>query len=554
MPSIPRRSFVQAVAATTGAFTISPWARAEQSAAGELPPDELRYRGFRYSDKLYEVYCYNDYYYQNSFIKMPRDTAPLPEFEAARDVLPAPYWKGNEIAIDCWWKTWELAFRNLKQPTVESGFPANYVDTAFNDAIFMWDTAFILMFGRYGRRAFDFLRTLDNFYAKQHYDGFICREIGQQLGDDRFTRFDPTSTGPNVMGWTEWEYFLNYGDVNRLSRVFPVLIAYHQWLRTYRTWQDGSYYSSGWGCGMDNQPRLPGEADMFGQRLHEQFSHGHMTWVDACLQQILSAKILLQMGEQLGRLPEIADMQQEVELLSNYVNERLWSEEEGFYFDRYRDGTLNGVKSIGAYWALLADAAAPDRVERLVAHLENPQEFARPHRVPTLSADHPQYEAKDGGYWKGAVWPPTNYMVLRGLTRVGRDQLAHEIALNHLANVHQVFHETGTVWENYAPESASPGAARKDFVGWGGLPPTAVMLEYAFGLRPEVPTGKLVWDVRLTAEHGVDRYPFGNEGLVSLRCAARQDASQEPRIEAKANCPLVIEVLWEGGRREIALN
>jgi hypothetical protein len=36
----------------------------------------------------------------------------------------------------------------------------------------MWDSAFILLFARYGSRAFDFQRTLDNFYAKQHPDGY----------------------------------------------------------------------------------------------------------------------------------------------------------------------------------------------------------------------------------------------------------------------------------------------------------------------------------------------------------------------------------------------
>ena len=134
---------------------------------------------------------------------------------------------------------------------------ARFIDPAFNDCIFMWDSCFMTLFGRYGARAFPFVRTLDNFYAKQHPDGFICREIGRALGDDRFPRFDPSSTGPNVMAWAEWEHYRNFGDRDRLARVFPVLRAYHQWLRAYRTWPDGSYWSTGWGCGMDNQPRLP---------------------------------------------------------------------------------------------------------------------------------------------------------------------------------------------------------------------------------------------------------------------------------------------------------
>lgn len=67
-----------------------------------------------------------------------------------------------------WWQ----AFRNIKPAGRESGFVANFIDTAFNDCLFMWDSAFILLFARYGSRAFDFQRTLDNFYAKQHPDGY----------------------------------------------------------------------------------------------------------------------------------------------------------------------------------------------------------------------------------------------------------------------------------------------------------------------------------------------------------------------------------------------
>jgi hypothetical protein len=31
----------------------------------------------------------------------------------------------------------------------------------------------------------------------------------------------------------------------RLRKVFPVLLAYHKWLRKNRSWPDGSYFSCG---------------------------------------------------------------------------------------------------------------------------------------------------------------------------------------------------------------------------------------------------------------------------------------------------------------------
>ena len=141
-------------------------------------------------------------------------------------------------------------------------------------------------------------------------------------------------------------------------------------------------------------------------------------------------------------------------------------------------------------------------------------------------------------------------MVLRGLTEVGRDALAHEIGRNHLDNVVEVFEKTGTVYENYAPESAAPGApAKPDFVGWTGLPPIAVLLEYVFGLRPDAAARRLLWDVRLTEAHGVRRYPLGADVSIDLSCAARRSTAEPPRIEATASAPVELDGRWAGGSR-----
>ncbi|MFL5305233.1 MAG: MGH1-like glycoside hydrolase domain-containing protein [Polyangia bacterium] len=499
----------------------------------------------------YDTYVRNPLVAHNTFLQMPPEAVAPPAFDQARHLLPEPFWDGHASAIACARKAWELAFANLRRPAPASGFVARFIDPAFNDCVFLWDSCFMTLFGRYGARAFPFVRTLDNFYAKQHPDGFICREIGRALGDDRFPRFDPSSTGPNVTAWAEWEHYRNFGDRDRLARVFPVLRAYHQWLRAYRTWPDGSYWSTGWGCGMDNQPRLPTDTP-YADREHY---HGRMTWIDATLQQILSARLLAEMGRALGGQAnaEVADMRQEAARLGKFVNERLWSAADRFYCDRFDDGASNHVKSIGGYWALLAGIVPPARLGPFVAHLQDPRAFNRPHRVPSLSADHPSYDA-GGGYWKGAVWAPTTYMVLRGLTQVGRDALAHEIARNHLDNVVAVFEKTGTLFENYAPESAAPGKpAKANFVGWTGLPPIAVLLEYVFGLRPDAAVRRLLWDVRLTEAHGVRRYPFGPDASIDLSCAARRSPADSPHVEASATGPVELEVRWAGGSRVIAL-
>ena len=512
----------------------------------------------------YDTHVTSSWVPENSFISALPEQKELPDFSKVRSSLPDPFWDGHSAAIDCYWRAWELAFGNLQQPTRENDFLSNYCDTAFNGNLFMWDSTFITYFGLYARGAFNFQGTLDNFYRKQHTDGFICREISEADGQDTFHRFDPSSTGPDVLAWAEWNYYQKTADHARLEKVFPPLVAYHNWMRAHRTWPDGSYWTTGWGCGMDNLPRVKG-------RDHENWGHGHLSWVDATFQALLSAKVLLQMAAVLEREDEVADLYDEVEKLTGYANQHLWDDRINFYCDRFPEGALSPVKHIGAYWALIAGCVPNDRISRFIAHLDNPREFNRAHRIPALSADDPDFKSM-GGYWCGGVWAPTNYMVLKGLEATGQHDLAHQIARNHLENVTHVFESENfrwegaeqfrnffhledmkfddkhTLWENYAPDFSAPGDHSKPgYVGWSGLPPIAVLLEDVFGLAPDALSNRLTWRVRLLEEHGVHRYPFGSNGLLDLKCNSRKSLDDRPSIEIHSNIPLTLEVIWEGG-------
>ena len=113
-------------------------------------------------------------------------------------------------------------------------------------------------------------------------------------------------------------------------------------------------------------------------------------------------------------------------------------------------------------------------------------------------------------------------MVITGLDKKDYRKEAHEIAVNHYNNIFEVYKKTGTFWEYYSPESADQGfMARKDFVGWTGLPPIAVFIEYILGIRSDFSTHSIVWDVNQLEAHGIERYPFGPEGVVSFKVNKR---------------------------------
>jgi len=88
----------------------------------------------------------------------------------------------NPQWIATYWKAWELALKNLHEPEPGSGFVSQYIDAAFNDKVYLWDSSFMTMFMNYGAPLVPGISTLDNFYARQHEDGEICREMIRATG------------------------------------------------------------------------------------------------------------------------------------------------------------------------------------------------------------------------------------------------------------------------------------------------------------------------------------------------------------------------------------
>jgi glycogen debranching enzyme len=203
----------------------------------------------------------------------------------------------------------------------------------------------------------------------------------------------------------------------------------------------------------------------------------------------------------------------------------MWDSEQEFYFDLTLEGKRAPVKSIAAFWTLLARVASKSQAKALAKQLENPMTFKTTHRVPTLAADEPGFNPT-GDYWNGAVWAPTEMMVVRGLESYGFRELARQIAMNHLHNGVEVYKKTGTLWENYAPQSTSPGKPSKgDFVGWTGIGPIAFLIEYAIGIRADASDNKITWNIHSSKRVGVENFWFGGK-TVSLLCEAPDSQGQ----------------------------
>jgi hypothetical protein len=509
------------------------------------------------------------------FSKKRYIAAPPPQWQETHERLPAPIYDRRPDWIAMYWKSWEIAFRNFHEPAPQSGFVSQFIDAAFNENIFLWDSCFMTMFCNYACPLVPGVATLDNFYAKQHADGEICREIVRNTGVDfpqwvnsenrpLFSRWGKEPGTPNVpydvvyrgrlapkqnpkltldalnhpiLAWAELESYRMTGDKARLGLIWEPLVRYYQALQNYLRQGNGLYITD-W-ASMDNSTR------------NAWLDRGG-TGIDISSEMVLFARQLSEIAGIRGKTREGNRFASEAERLAGIINRTMWDAKRRFYFDLTLEGKRAPVKTIAGFWPLLAKVASRDQAKALAAELENPKTFNRLHRVPTLAADEPGYDSA-GGYWRGSVWAPTDTMVMRGLENYGYDELAREIALNHLNRIAEVFEKTGTIWENYAPDSAAPGKpAKPDFAGWSAIGPILYLIEYAIGLRASAPRNLLAWTLTPGVRQGCERYRF-NGHVTSLIATPLANATSTFRVEVESDGGYALHLVSGDLKRDFAV-
>jgi len=309
----------------------------------------------------------------------------------------------------------------------------------------------------------------------------------------------PDRSQPPIGSYVVLKLFQRLGDLELLRYAYPYLVKWHSFWKEEK--DNGQLRRDGnrdglleWGTDTEFLPlSVPlWEENIEGKKraMHESGQDDLPNWDDAPFSQdtgtlimncidlnslfALDAWCLAEIANILNKRDDYKNYFAEYETIKELINEHLWDEREGFYFDRYWDGRFSTRKAASNFYPLLAGIPDKTKALRMIRHLLNPEEFWGEFIIPTISRDDPAY--KDQQRWRGTIWPPTNYLVYQGLKAYHFDAIASELAKKSS----NLFLRT---WDNFqlCPEyfdSRTGEAEGQRYQSWGSLFALIAMEEY----------------------------------------------------------------------------
>ncbi len=179
---------------------------------------------------------------------------------------------------------------------------------------------------------------------------------------------------------------------------------------------------AGWESGQDDLPNWDDAA------FNEATGTLAMNCLDLSSLYALDAWSLAEIASVLGRAADAERYRGQYETMKALINDRLWNEKEGFYFDRHWDGRFSVHKAASAFYTLLAGIPDEARAQRMLKRLLDPRQYWGDYVIPSVSRDDPAFRPESQQSWRGAVRPAASYLVYQGLKAYRQDAVASEFA------------------------------------------------------------------------------------------------------------------------------
>ena len=363
-----------------------------------------------------------------------------------------------------------------------------------------FESIFSSFFLVYSNRNFDACNNLDYFYARQEDNGAIRNRYDVTTNEPVLDKKNPQGLDLPLFAWAEFNLYHKSANKRRIKDVMPALIKYMDWIDKNFKKDNGLYAVPAVASGMMNSPRKDAV---------------YPVDFNACM--AINASYMSALGDILNDKDLSFQYRKMYFSIKTRINSLMWDPKTNFYYDLNKAQERLKTKTIAAYWTMLAEIPNADKADALVDHLNNPKSFGTEHPFPTLSADDPNF-SEDGNGWCGSVFPAFNFMVIKGLEKYGKYELARECAIRHLYYVldglmpNESSKQAGDLWEAYLPNKegkavmkGKPGFPRKRYLLTAGLSTIALMIENIIGLSISLPRKTVDWIIPNLEIMGIEK-------------------------------------------------
>lgn len=389
--------------------------------------------------------------------------------------------------VDIYDRTWAWIADYWATATPESGINSGkFFYYPNSDCLDQSEQIFSSFYLVYSNRIYSASNGLDALYSKQEDNGAIRWQYNIRTGEAYRPPENPEGLGLPLFAWAEYNLYHKTANKKRVKEVMPVLQRYYTWIEESFKRSNGLFETPACATGLHNTPR--------GKAVYH---------VDFTVAMAINAMYMAALGDILNDKDIAFIYKRNYFSLKTRLNNMMWNAEDAFYYDIDGSESQVPIKTVGAFWALLAEIVNEDRSEQLIAHLTDPKTFGTENPFPTLSADSKDYDKRGMGY-RGSVLPPFTYMIIKGLEKYNHWELARACAIRHLYFVLDSAHPNGeqkqTLWEAYQPQNEGkaiwpdkPDWPRPQFLAYTGLSTVALMIENIVGLSVSLPRKTVDW-------------------------------------------------------------
>jgi neutral trehalase len=407
---------------------------------------------------------------------------------------------------DCWTNGEKNSEKNDKSCSIEGKFfsyPGGTVVTQ-EDAIF---SSFFLV---YSNRIFQAHPTLDVFYARQESDGAIRAAYDISTGEPVMLKDNPECVGMPLFAWAEFNLYHKTANKKRLKEIMEPMGRYVNWINTVFKQPNGLYKAPVTACGMENAPR--------GDAAYP---------LDFNAMMAINMLYMSNLSDVLNDKEASFHYKKQYFGLKTRINSLMWDTEDGFYYDIDKHERKIKVKTLAGYWPLLAEIPNDEKVERIVGKLQDPRFFGAPHPFPSVAVSEPKFEESGCGY-RGSVFPHLTFMVIKGLERNLRFDLARDCAIRHLYFVLDSMNPEGSrskgrLWEAYLPMQEGPALwpgnpdfPRPQYLSYAALSTICLNIENVIGLAISLPKKTVDWTIPNMEIMGVENLSL-KKNLITIK-------------------------------------